>query len=235
MNCTMSTLLNQRAVVAPRMQRRINTAAGRSMRPGVVCKVDKKTEEKAEKRARTVKYNDMVLKSAAVPVVTGLAYNRTDPVAPPAFLTDIVAFMNGLDLPEPLVHWGHPGNMAVVLLAMGGYGAYLGWQIRLGGDAEDIEKAEDLHPKLMAGMTFFFTLGATGGVLSTAMQGLPILSSSHFVTGVTGLVLLYLNGMLSLFFEDDPNARSLHAYLGSAVMAVFFAHMLVGIKFGLSI
>jgi hypothetical protein len=30
-------------------------------------------------------------------------------------------------VPEALVHWGHPGNMAVVLFAMGGYGAgYLG-------------------------------------------------------------------------------------------------------------
>lgn len=29
---------------------------------------------------------------------------------------------------RPQVHWGHPGNMAVVLFAMGGYGAgYLGW------------------------------------------------------------------------------------------------------------
>lgn len=40
-------------------------------------------------------------------------------------------YFKTLDLPEALVHWGHPGNMAVVLLAMGGYGALtLGWQIR---------------------------------------------------------------------------------------------------------
>lgn len=52
-----------------------------------------------------------------------------------------------LGLPEALVHWGHPGNMAVVLLAMGGYGTYLGWQIRTGDDADSIAKAEDLHPK----------------------------------------------------------------------------------------
>jgi len=38
--------------------------------------------------------------------------------------------------------------MAVVLLAMGGYGSYLGWQIRVGEDAEAIAKAEDLHPKV---------------------------------------------------------------------------------------
>jgi hypothetical protein len=41
-----------------------------------------------------------------------------------------------LDLPEALVQWGHPGNMAVVLLAMGGYGALtLGWQIRTSTDS----------------------------------------------------------------------------------------------------
>lgn len=40
-------------------------------------------------------------------------------------------YFASLNLPEPLVHWGHPGNMMVVLLAMGGYGAgYLGWQVR---------------------------------------------------------------------------------------------------------
>eukprot|EP00976_Prorocentrum_cordatum_P031268 636283-Prorocentrum_minimum.AAC.1 len=259
MNCTMRPLLSQRAAVAPRMQRKINLTSSRSVQSRVVCKVSKKTEQKqelkkAEKRAKTEAYNEMVLKSAAIPVITGLAYNRADPVAAPAFLTDIVTTLNSLDLPEALVHWGHPGNMAVVLLAMGGYGSFLGWQIRLGGN--DVKLAEDLHPKvrrfeldgivpsliytppglllLMGGMTFFFTLGALGGVLSMAMQGQPVFSSSHFLTGISGLVLLYLNGMLSLFFEDDPNARSIHAYLGSAVMAVFVAHMLVGVKLGLS-
>jgi hypothetical protein len=44
---------------------------------------------------------------------------------------------------------GHPGNMAVVLLAMGGYGAaYLGWQIRLSDNPEVILKARELHPKV---------------------------------------------------------------------------------------
>jgi hypothetical protein len=88
--------------------------------------------------------------------------------------------------------------------------------------------------QLMAGMTFFFSLGALGGMISMVMQGKPAFESSHFLTGSAGLVLLYLQGMLSLFFEDDPNARSAHAYLGTAVMALFFAHMLVGIKLGLS-
>ncbi len=45
----------------------------------------------------------------------------------------------------------------VVLFAMGGYGAgYLGWQIRTTSDGAMLEKAKDLHPKLAAGMFFFF-------------------------------------------------------------------------------
>lgn len=44
-----------------------------------------------------------------------------------AALTPAAEYFNTLGLPEPLIHWGHPGNMAVVLFAMGGYGAgYLG-------------------------------------------------------------------------------------------------------------
>jgi hypothetical protein len=61
--------------------------------------------------------------------------------------------------------------MAVVLLAMGGYGAlYLGWQIRVSDDAAVIKKAQDLHPKLALGMAFFFALGAVGGMMSMIMQ-----------------------------------------------------------------
>jgi hypothetical protein len=68
--------------------------------------------------------------------------------------------------------------MMVVLLAMGGYGAgYLGWQIRTSGDAAVLAKAKDMHPKLAAGMTFFFALGAMGGMMSLLMQGKPIFES----------------------------------------------------------
>jgi len=115
--------------------------------------------------------------------------------------------LKGLNLPEWLIHWGHPGNMAVVLIAMGGYGAYLGWQIRLSDDADVIEKAKDLHPKLTGGMAVFFALGAVGGLISLTMQGKDVFSSPHFITGMTGLVFLALQAMLPLFFADDPNAR----------------------------
>ena len=87
------------------------------------------------------------------------------------FLESQAAYFSTLNLPDWLVHWGHPGNMAVVLFAMGGYGAaYLGWQIKLSDDPDVIEKAKDAHPKLAAGMAVFFALGSLGGMMSLLMQ-----------------------------------------------------------------
>lgn len=54
----------------------------------------------------------------------------------------------------------------VVLFAMGGYGSYQGWQIRLSPDGSAKAAAKDLHPKILAGMFFFFAAGAVGGVTS---------------------------------------------------------------------
>ena len=54
---------------------------------------------------------------------------------------------------------------------MGGYGAgYLGWQIRLSDNPDVIKTAQDMHPKLAAGMGIFFALGAVGGMMSMIMQ-----------------------------------------------------------------
>lgn len=125
--------------------------------------------------------------------------------------------------------------MAVVLLAMGGYGSYLGWQIRVSDDADMIIKAKQLHPKLTLGMTIFFSLGAVGGLISLVTQGKPLFQSPHALTGIIGLLLLYSQGMLSLFFEDDPNARTAHAYFGSGIMVLFALHMTFGINLALSL
>ncbi|ERM94815.1 hypothetical protein AMTR_s00009p00015690 [Amborella trichopoda] len=63
---------------------------------------------------------------------------------------------------------------AVVLLAMGGYGSYLGFRIKYSDDLEEKAKAKDLHPKLLGGMFFFFVVGATGGITSLLTSDKPI-------------------------------------------------------------
>ncbi|CAI0471359.1 unnamed protein product [Linum tenue] len=145
-----------------------------------------------------------------------------------------VEIVQSLNLPGWLVHWGHPGNMAVVLFAMGGYGTYLGFRIRYSDDVEEKAKAKDLHPKLLAGMFFFFALGATGGVTSLLTSDRPILESPHAVTGIIGLALLTLQTVLPSLFEGNPGLRNVHGILGSGIMTLFLIHGALGLQLGLS-
>jgi len=45
---------------------------------------------------------------------------------------------------------------------------------------EEKAMAKDLHPKLLAGMFFFFALGATGGVTALLTSDKPIFERSFF-------------------------------------------------------
>ncbi|KAK1260375.1 hypothetical protein QJS04_geneDACA002149 [Acorus gramineus] len=145
-----------------------------------------------------------------------------------------VEIIKALNLPNWLVHWGHPGNMAVVLFAMGGYGTYLGFRIRFSDDVEEKAMAKDLHPKLLAGMFFFFALGATGGVTSLLTSDKPIFESPHAVTGLVGLSLLTIQTVLPALFEGNPGLRNIHGLLGSGIMALFLVHAALGLQLGLS-
>jgi hypothetical protein len=40
--------------------------------------------------------------------------------------------------------------------------------------------------------------------------------------------------MLPLFFAESPGTRTVHAYLGSATMALFVVHAALGLQLGLS-
>ena len=74
---------------------------------------------------------------AAAPLVLGSLSSSLASALQPAADT-FVSF----NLPEPLVHWGHPGNMLVVLLFMGGYGTWKGFQIRGGGSVAEVAEAK---------------------------------------------------------------------------------------------
>lgn len=187
--------------------------------------------------------HDGRLATRAVPVADAQLASSVEPLYTLAAaggirtaLTPAAEYFNTLGVPEWLVHWGHPGNMATVLFAMGGYGAgYLGWQIRLSEDGDVIAKAKDMHPKLSLGMFIFFALGAVGGMMSLIMQDKPIFESPHVWTGLIGLSLLSFQAMLPLFFAESRDSRSVHAYLGSAILALFLVHAGLGLKLGLSI
>ncbi|XP_077219729.1 translation initiation factor [Tasmannia lanceolata] len=145
-----------------------------------------------------------------------------------------VELVKSWNLPDWLVHWGHPGNMAVVLFAMGGFGSYLGFRIRFSDDVEEKAKAKDLHPKLLGGMFFFFALGATGGITSLLTSDKPILESPHAVTAFIGLALLTIQTILPSLFEGNPGLRNVHGLLGSSIMALFLFHATLGLQLGLS-
>ena len=70
---------------------------------------------------------------------------------------------------------------------------------------------------------------------SNATVVLLVCRSAHVSTGLWGLGLLLVQGMLSLFFDEDESLRTAHAYLGTGIMALFVVHACLGLQLGLSI
>jgi hypothetical protein len=86
-------------------------------------------------------------------------------------------------------------------------------------------------------MFFFMAAGYTGGVLSLVMQHQSVLESPHFWTGSSVLILLAVNGVISLigFGNNKVVWRSVHAYVGSTALCLLFLHAVLGLKLGLAI
>ena len=152
-------------------------------------------------------------------------------------LEPIAAWFRSLNVPEPIVHWGHPAMMGIVVFVLGSYIAWAGWQSRIAEDKEVAMKSRADHRKLAPLMTLFVTLGYTGGVLSLVMQRKPILESPHFWTANIVLAMMYVSGTVAFtgFGGNKPGLRLFHAYLGSALAGVFILHAILGLKLGLSI
>jgi F0F1-type ATP synthase membrane subunit c/vacuolar-type H+-ATPase subunit K len=161
-------------------------------------------------------------------------------------LEPIAAFFRSLNTPEPIVHWGHPVMMGIVVLVMGSYVAYAGWKSRLTQDGEVANKNRADRRKLAPLMFLFIALGYTGGILSLVMQHQPILESPYFWTGLAVLLVLGTNGLIATtgFGGDSPQEtlrerkevfRTFHAYLGSATMILLIVHAILGLNLGLSI
>lgn len=158
-------------------------------------------------------------------------------VALRGYLEPIANWFAQFNLPEPVVHWGHPIMMAIVVFVMGGFAAYAGWQGRLATDAGVAVEQKQNHAKIAPLMYLFIVLGASGGILSLVMQGEPILESSHFWTGMTAIALLTTNAIIAAtkFGKNNAALRSAHAYIGSAALAVLVVHAFFGTQLGLSI
>ncbi|MGL5942743.1 MAG: DUF4079 domain-containing protein [Waterburya sp.] len=156
-----------------------------------------------------------------------------------ALLEAIAEWFNKLGTPEPIVHWGHPLMMAIVVFAMGSAVALAGWRGRTLAvtDTEAAIKNKTDHRKIAPLMYFFLVAGYTGGVLSLVMQGQPILESPHFLTGTVVVALLTVNAVLAAtgFIGNKETLRTVHAYVGSLALVILVAHAVLGLKLGLSI
>jgi hypothetical protein len=154
-----------------------------------------------------------------------------------AWLQPIADWFAGFNMPAPIVHWGHPLMMGIVIFVLGIYTAAVGWKGRKAEEAPVRAKALGDHKKLAPMMSLFIALGYTGGILSLVMQGHPILQSAHFWTGSAALGVLGVNGAISAskFGGGKPALRTAHAYIGTVAMVVLFVHAALGVKLGLSI
>ncbi len=145
-------------------------------------------------------------------------------------------FFGGLGVPEPIVHWGHPAMMGIVAFVMGSGVALSGWKSRTSEDKDEAQKSRDMHKKAAPLMAVFLISGYSGGLLSLIMQNKPVTESPHFITGSIVVAILLINGSLAAFgFKNGDGARKAHAYLGTALMALFVVHAALGLKLGLSI
>jgi fucose 4-O-acetylase-like acetyltransferase len=152
-------------------------------------------------------------------------------------LEPIAAWFRSMGVPAPIVHWGHPLMMAIVVFVMGSFVGWAGWRGRVAEDKDTAIKSRSDHRKLAPWMFLFIALGYTGGVLSLVMQHQPIMESPHFWTGSIVLGLLAVNGLISLtgFSGDRGTLRTVHAYLGSTALCLLFVHAVLGLKLGLAI
>lgn len=91
-----------------------------------------------------------------------------------------------MGIPEPILHWGHPLMMAIVVFVMGSFVGLAGWRGRIIDDKAKVSKSLADHRTLAPWMFLFMATGYTGGVLSIV----------HASGGSTAVCLLLLHAVL---------------------------------------
>ncbi|MDY6938887.1 MAG: DUF4079 domain-containing protein [Cyanobacteriota bacterium] len=152
-------------------------------------------------------------------------------------LEPIASQFRNLGTPEPIVHWGHPLMMGIVVVAMGSTVGLTGWRGRTTTETSVSEESFSTHRKVAPLMFLFLALGYTGGILSLVMQREAILESPHFWTGSAVILLLSIQALLPIagFWGKKSSLRTVHAYLGGTTLCLMFLHAVLGLKLGLSI
>jgi Protein of unknown function (DUF4079) len=154
-------------------------------------------------------------------------------------MLELVAdWFSALGVPEPVVHWGHPAMMAVVLFVMGTFVGLTGWKGRTLSEKDPDTAVKNWldHRKIAPLMFLFIVLGYSGGVLSLVMQNKSVFESPHFWTGSAIITLLSFNALLAATnFGGQGSLRTAHAFIGSTALALFVLHAALGLNLGLSI
>ncbi len=153
-----------------------------------------------------------------------------------SILEPIADWFASFNMPEPIVHWGHPAMMGIVLFVMGSFVGLTGWKGRLATDTEVAVENRSSHRKIAPLMFLFIALGYTGGLLSLVMQHHSILESPHFWTGSALIALLLFQSITSFSgFWGKQKLRSAHAYLGSVTLGLMLIHAILGLNLGVSL
>ncbi|QSV63225.1 MAG: DUF4079 domain-containing protein [Dolichospermum sp. DL01] len=152
-------------------------------------------------------------------------------------LEPIAGWFRSFGISEPIVHWGHPAMMGIVIFVVGTFVGVTGWRGKLLEDKDAAIKSRNAHRQLAPWLFVFLAGGYTGGILSLVMQQKPLFESPHFWTGSLVLILLLINGVISLsgFFGNKAGLRAVHAYLGSTTLLIMFVHAVLGLNLGISL
>eukprot|EP00802_Teleaulax_amphioxeia_P022886 Tamp_23386.p1 GENE.Tamp_23386~~Tamp_23386.p1 ORF type:complete len:243 (+),score=40.94 Tamp_23386:247-975(+) len=145
------------------------------------------------------------------------------------------------DFDPTVLHWAHPATMLLLVAPSMSYAAYLGWKIRASSESapsamsgSERRSAGSTHAVLMSAAALFSVFGIQGGLGSMLLANEPILESPHAASGFAFALLLGLQGGIASQMGNNKLLRSVHAFLGSALVSVFILHAGLGVGLGSS-